>query len=410
MTSTTTSATPANTQNMPLAGVTVIDLTQIYQGPYATFLMAKAGADVIKIEPVLGEPTRIRAKVSGGASLPMAMLNVNKKGITLNLKSHRGKEMFKELIGRADILVENFAPGVMDRLGLGWDVLHAINPKLIYGTGTGYGISGPDRDNLAMDVTIQASSGIMSVTGAAEGPPMRSGASLVDFLSGVHLYAGIITALYERTRTQKGRLVEVSMQETAYPTLASNIGLLYRNDGVVPPRVGNRHGGLALAPYSVYEASDGHIAIVCATERHWQNILAAMAREDLLNDERFSTNKARVADMGRTDRFVEDWTRTITRAELFALSSKHGFPAAPVRSLPEVMNDPHMHARGALEWFDDDELGRVVLPASPIIIHGADRVKTISSPKLGQHNKQVYGEWLGLSDADLDTLKAQGVI
>ncbi len=410
MTSTTTSATSANTQNMPLAGVTVIDLTQIYQGPYATFLMAKAGADVIKIEPVLGEPTRIRAKVSGGASLPMAMLNVNKKGITLNLKSPRGKEMFKELIGRADILVENFAPGVMDRLGLGWDVLHAINPKLIYGTGTGYGISGPDRDNLAMDVTIQASSGIMSVTGAAEGPPMRSGASLVDFLSGVHLYAGIITALYERTRTQKGRLVEVSMQETAYPTLASNIGLLYRNDGVVPPRVGNRHGGLALAPYSVYEASDGHIAIVCATERHWQNILAAMGREDLVNDERFSTNKARVADMERTDRFVEDWTRTITRAELFALSSKHGFPAAPVRSLPEVMNDPHMHARGALEWFDDDELGRVVLPASPIIIHGADRVKTISSPKLGQHNKQVYGEWLGLSDADLDTLKAQGVI
>ncbi len=410
MTSTTTSATLANTQNMPLAGVTVIDLTQIYQGPYATFLMAKAGADVIKIEPVLGEPTRIRAKVSGGASLPMAMLNVNKRGITLNLKSQRGKEMFKELISRADILVENFAPGVMDRLGLGWDVLHEINPKLIYGTGTGYGLSGPDRDNLAMDVTIQASSGIMSVTGAADGPPMRSGASLVDFLSGVHLYAGIITALYERTRTHKGRLVEVSMQETAYPTLASNIGLLYRNDGVVPPRVGNRHGGLALAPYSVYEASDGHIAIVCATERHWQNILAAMGREDLVNDERFSTNKARVDDMAGTDSFVEEWTRTITRAELFALSSKHGFPAAPVRSLPEVMNDPHMHARGALEWFDDDELGRVVLPASPIIIHGADRVKTVSSPKLGQHNKQVYGEWLGLNDSDLDALKAQGVI
>jgi len=410
MTSTATTPRDVNTDNMPLAGVTVIDLTQIYQGPYATFLMAKAGADVIKIEPVLGEPTRIRAKVSGGASLPMAMLNVNKKGITLNLKSQRGKEMFKELIGRADILVENFAPGVMDRLGLGWDVLHAINPKLIYGTGTGYGISGPDRDNLAMDVTIQASSGIMSVTGAADGPPMRSGASLVDFLSGVHLYAGIITALYERTRTDKGRLVEVSMQETAYPTLASNIGLLYRNDGVVPPRVGNRHGGLALAPYSVYEASDGHIAIVCATERHWQNILAAMGREDLVNDERFSTNKVRVAEMERTDRFVEDWTRTITRAELFALSSKHGFPAAPVRSLPEVMNDPHMHARGALEWFEDDELGRVVLPASPIIIHGADRVKTVSSPKLGQHNKQVYGEWLGLSDSDLDALKSQGVI
>ena len=405
-----TGTTEVNTENRPLAGLTVIDLTQIYQGPYATFLMAKAGADVIKIEPVLGEPTRIRAKVSGGASLPMAMLNVNKKGITLNLKSPRGKAMFKELIARADVLVENFAPGVMDRLGLGWDVLHAINPKLVYGTGTGYGLSGPDRDNLAMDVTIQASSGIMSVTGMPDGPPMCSGASLVDFLSGVHLYAGIMTALFERTRTHQGRLVEVSMQETAYPTLASNIGLLYRNDGTMPPRVGNRHGGLALAPYSVYEAKDGHIAIVCATERHWQNILAAMGREDLIDDERFSTNKARVAQMERTDRFVEDWTLTLTRAELFELSGKHVFPAAPVRSLPEVMNDPHMHARGQLEWFDDEELGRVVLPASPIIIHGADKVKTVSSPKLGQHNQQVYGEWLGLSEQDLAQLKSEGVI
>jgi len=212
--------------------------------------------------------------------------------------------------------------------------LHALNPRLIYGTGTGYGISGPDRNNLAMDVTIQASSGIMSVTGMADGPPLRSGASLVDFLSGVHLYAGIMTALYERTRTQRGRLVEVSMQETAYPTLASNIGLLHRNDGEVPTRVGNRHGGLALAPYSVYEASDGHIAIVCATERHWQNILAAMGREDLRDDARFSTNQCRVQYIDRTDAFVQTWTRTLTRAALFVLSSQHGFPAAPVRSLP----------------------------------------------------------------------------
>jgi crotonobetainyl-CoA:carnitine CoA-transferase CaiB-like acyl-CoA transferase len=219
-----------------------------------------------------------------------------------------------------------------------------------------------------------------------------------------------MTALYERTRTQRGRLVEVSMQETAYPTLASNIGLLHRNDGNVPPRVGNRHGGLALAPYSVYEASDGHIAIVCATERHWQNILAAMGREELRDDARFSTNKCRVEHIERTDAFVEAWTRTLTRAELFVLSSKHGFPAAPVRSLPEVMNDPHMHARGALEWFDDEELGRVVLPASPIIIHGADRVKTVSSPKLGQHNQEIYGGWLGISDQEMQELKAQGVI
>jgi crotonobetainyl-CoA:carnitine CoA-transferase CaiB-like acyl-CoA transferase len=394
----------------PLAGIVVIDLTQIYQGPYCTFLMAKAGAEVIKIEPLLGEPSRIRAKVGGGASLPMAMLNVNKKGITLNLKTVKGKALFKQLIAKADILVENFAPGVMDRLGLGWDVLQAINPRLIYGTGTGFGLSGPDRDNLAMDVTIQAASGIMSVTGTPDGPPLRSGASIVDFLSGVHLYGGIMMALFDRTKTNKGRLVEVAMLETAYPTLASNLGLLYRQQGKVSGRVGNRHGGLALAPYNVYEAADGHVAIVCATEHHWHNILKAMGQESLKDDPRFSSNKVRVEHIDRTDDFVQSWTKTLTRAEFAMLSQKHAIPAAPVRDLIEVMNDPHMHARGALEWFDDPELGRIVLPASPIVLHGIDRVATVASPALGQHNQDIYGDWLGLSDQTLAELKHESVI
>ena len=397
-------------KNTPLDGITVIDLTQIYQGPYATFLMAKAGADVIKIEPINGEPSRIRAKVSGSASLPMAMLNTNKRGVTLNLKTEGGRKLFKEMIKRADIVIENFAPGVMDRLGVGWSVLHEINPRLIYGTGTGYGLSGPDRDNLAMDVTIQASSGMMSVTGMPDGPPMRAGASIVDFLSGVHLYAGIMTALYERTQTGEGRLVEVAMQDTAYPTLASNLGFTYRGSGALPPRVGNRHGGLALAPYNVYEASDGHIAVVCVTEPHWHKMLAAMGREDLKDDPRFSTNKARVENLAQTDEVVQQWASSRTRDELVALSKQHGFPAAPVRNLIEVMNDPHMHARGMLEWFEDEDLGRIVLPGSPLMIHGADRVATVSSPKLGQHNQEIYGQWLGMSDAAIEALKKEGTI
>ena len=407
MASTSNSTTRANT---PLAGITVIDLTQIYQGPYATFLMAKAGADVIKIEPLNGEPSRIRAKVSGGASLPMAMLNTNKRGITLNLKTEKGRELFKKMVARADIVVENFAPGVMDRLGVGWSVLHEINPRLIYGSGTGYGLSGPDRDNLAMDVTIQAASGIMSVTGTPDGPPLRAGAAIVDFLSGVPLYAGIMTALYERSQTGEGRLVEVSMQETAYPTLASNMGITHKSVGVVPPRVGNRHGGLALAPYNVYPAKDGYIAVVCVTEPHWLNMLAAMNREDLRLDPRFATNKLRVENISETDAEITKWTESLPRAELFALSKKHGFPAAPVRDLLEVMNDRHMHERGMLEWFDDKDLGRVVLPHTPLFIHGTDRVKTVASPDLGQHNQAVYSEWFGLTDADLEALRQEGVI
>lgn len=394
----------------PLAGIVVIDLTQIYQGPYCTFLMAKAGAEVIKVEPILGEPSRIRAKVNGGASLPMAMLNVNKKGVTLNLKAEKGKAIFKQLIEKADVLVENFAPGVMDRLGLGWEVLRSINPRLIYGTGTGFGLTGPDRNNLAMDVTIQAASGIMSVTGTPDGPPLRSGSSIVDFLSGVHIYGGIMMALFERTKTNKGRLVEVSMLETAYPTLASNLGLLYRQQGKVSGRVGNRHGGLALAPYNVYEAADGHVAIVCATEHHWHNILKAMGQEVLIDDPRYSSNKVRVDHIDRTDAFVESWTKTLTRAEFAALSREHAIPAAPVRDLFEVMNDPHMHARGALEWFDDPELGKIVLAASPIIFHGTQRVATVASPALGQHNHEIYGDWLGLSEPTLTMLKEEHVI
>ncbi|HEY4042715.1 MAG TPA: CoA transferase, partial [Rhodopila sp.] len=207
----------------PLAGITVLDFGQIYQGPYATLLMAKAGADVIKIEPPGGEPLRRRALAGGGdTTLPMAMLNANKRAVTLNLKAEAGKDLLKRLAARADVLVENFSPGTMDGLGVGYDVLKDINPRLVYATGTGFGITGPDRDNLAMDFTIQAASGIMSVTGDPNGPPMKAGPTLVDFMGGIHLYAAVMTALLQRTVTGQGQLVEVAMQEAVYPTLASS--------------------------------------------------------------------------------------------------------------------------------------------------------------------------------------------
>ena len=224
---------------LPLAGLTVIDFGQIFQGPYATFLLAKGGADVIKVEPPGGEPLRRRALPEKQATLPFAMLNQNKRAVTLNLKHARGRELLFEMVRRADVLLENFSPGTMDALGVGWQVLRDINPRLIYATGTGFGISGPDRDNLAMDLTIQAASGIMSVTGAPDGPPMKAGPTVVDYMGGIHLYAGIMTALYERDRTDEGRLVEVAMQEAVYPTLAASFEYYHRT-GKPPPRTGNR--------------------------------------------------------------------------------------------------------------------------------------------------------------------------
>jgi crotonobetainyl-CoA:carnitine CoA-transferase CaiB-like acyl-CoA transferase len=397
-------------RNLPLDGITVVDLGQIYQGPYATLLMAKAGAHVIKIEPREGEPARLRAKVAKAATFPFAMLNSNKKGVTLNLKEPRGRELLKRMVAKADVLLENYAPGVMDRLGVGYGVLKEINPRLVYASGTGYGLDGPDRDNLAMDLTVQATSGVMSVTGFPDGPPLKAGAAFVDFMSGIHLYAATVTALFEREITGQGRLVEVAMQESVYASLASNLSFLYNSKGEVPPRTGNRHGGLAIAPYNVYATKDGHIAINVVKEVHWTSLLDAMGRPDLKSHPGYASNALRCQRMEEVDALVEGWTRTLLRDEVMALLRRHRVPSAPVRNLREVMNDPHMHQRGMLETIDHPELGRIVVPTSPLRYHGADRVETTPSPFVGEHNREVYGGWLGLTDAEISELEKAGVI
>jgi crotonobetainyl-CoA:carnitine CoA-transferase CaiB-like acyl-CoA transferase len=260
-----------------------------------------------------------------------------------------------------------------------------------------------------MDVTVQAASGMMSVTGFPDGPPVKCGPAVVDFLSGVHLYGGIITALYERTFTNKGRLVEVAMQETVYPTLASNLAFYYDKD-VVPPRTGNRHGGLAAAPYNVYPASDGFIAIIATNETHWRNLLTAIGRKDLIGDPRFETKVLRVRQLDETDKLITDWTSKHTKAEAFGVFGKHKVPSAPVRDLIEVTNDPHMHERGMLEWIDHPQFGRIVVPNSPLRIHGTDQVPNVPSPRLGQHNHEILGGMLNLTTEEILRLELDGVI
>jgi CoA:oxalate CoA-transferase len=394
----------------PLAGITVLDLGQIYQGPYATMLMAKAGADVIKIEPPGGEPLRRRVIASGrDTTLPMAMLNANKRAVTLNLKSEAGKDVLKQLVARADVVLENFSPGTLDGLGVGYDVLKAINPRLVYATGTGFGISGPDRDNLAMDFTIQAASGIMSVTGDPDGPPMKAGPTLVDFMGGIHLYAAVVTALLQRSVTGQGQLVEVAMQEAVYPTLASSYDYYVRT-GQVPPRAGNRQAGLSSAPYNTFQTKDGWVAVQVVTEAHWQNLLRAMGRTELLDDPRFTTNAARTENMAATEALVTAWTLGLDKTEVVAAAKRYKIPMAAVRNAVEVINDPHMHQRGMLQQIDHPSLGPVILPNSPLRLHGSDRVEPVPSPSLGQHNLAVYGEWLGLGPAGVEALQRAGAI
>ena len=393
----------------PLSGVTVIDLGQIYNGPYCTFLMAMAGADVIKVEPKGGENLRRRAKV-GGAAVPFAMLNSNKSFVTLDLKTARGKELLLEMVRKADVLIENFSQGAMERLGLGYETLKQHNPRLVYGSGSGYGRSGPMKDFPAMDIAVQAMSGLMSINGFADRPPVKVGPAVADFAGGVHLYAGVVTALFERHSTGHGRLVEVSMMESVYPSLASNLGLYYATEGKNSARTGNRHGGLAESPYNVYETSDGFIAIVAASDEQWTRLLGVIGRPELAGDTRFSTLAARVARMDEVDAIVEAFTRPRTRDDAFDRLVGAGVTCAPVRDIGEVVQDEQMLGRGALEWTDHPLYGNMPLPRSALRFSDTPLPQLEPSGEVGRDNVAVYGRWLGLGDGAVAELQRTGVI
>lgn len=407
------SDTAGRDQALPLKGITVLDLTQIYNGPYATFLMAQAGADVIKIEPPGGEFLR-RRDARSGAGVPFAMLNANKRSISLNLKTAEGRALLLELVPKADVVAENYAPGVMARLGIDYPVLKKINPRLIYASGSGYGQTGGYRDYQAMDLTVQAMSGVMNVTGYPETPPVKSGAALCDFFGGVHLYGAITTALYHRAMTGLGGAIDVSMLEAVYPSLASNIGMLHGERDDIPPRTGNRHGGLSLCPYNVYPTRGptpgGYIAIICNSDKHWGALLAAMKRADLTEEPRFATMRERVAAMAEIDDIVGSWTATWARDELFDHLVGHRVPCAPVRELTEVVQDAVLRERGMLLDIEHPTYGPIVVCRSPLRFEGIASPDYRPSPGYGADNAAIYGERLGRSAADLDLLREKGVI
>ncbi len=392
----------------PLEGVKVLDLGQIYNGPYAGFLLAHAGADVVKVEPVGGEILRKRGGL--GAPFSFTILNTNKRGISIDLKNPKGKALLLDLVLEADILLENFAPGAMDRLGLGAEVLMEANPRLVYASGTGYGLSGPDRDNLAMDLTVQAVGGVMSINGPEDGPPLKAGVAVADFMGGVHLYAGIMTALFERSVTGRGRLVEVAMQEAIFPVLTSNLASLQRNGWKQPERRGNRHPTRGSAPYNVYECADGHLAIICVQETHWENLLKVMDRPDLAGDPRFANQGLRAQNEAAVDEAVEAWTQVTPKAEAARLCRENRVPAAPVRDLEEVTADEHMHARGMLHDIDHPTMGSVVLPTSPLRFHGSPDPAINLEPDAGADTDAVLREWLDLAAGDIEGLREAGAV
>jgi len=391
-----------------MSGVRVLDLTQIYNGPYATFLMAMAGATVIKVEPPGGEFLR-RRDARSGAGVPFAMLNANKGSISLNLKSERGVALFLDLCGGADVVIENFAPDVMDRLGIGYETVRQVNPRIIFASGSGYGLDGPYRNFPAMDLTVQAMAGVMSITGFPENGPVKSGAALCDFFGGVHLYGAVATALFQRERTGRGARIEVAMLEAVYPSLASSIGMAYGERGT-PMRTGNRHGGLSLCPYNVYPAKSGYVAIICNNDKHWLSLVAAMGRDDLRDDARTQSMRDRVCNMDFVDQQIAAWSSTFERDALFERLAAFRVPSAPVREISEVMADPHMHQRGMLLEIEHPQYGPITVCRSPINFRSQPQPDYHPSPEYGADNGGVYGDWLGLDEETLIELRQEGVI
>jgi CoA:oxalate CoA-transferase len=393
----------------PLDGLVVLDLGQIYNAPYATLLMALAGAKIIKVEPRQGENLRGRTQ-SAGAGAPFVMLNSNKQGITLNLRKPRAVELLLELAERADVFVENFRPGGREGLVAGAEVVRARNPRIVYASGSGFGSTGPYREFAAMDLTVQAMAGVMSITGFPDQPPVKAGPALCDFFGGIHLFGAITAALYDRERTGEGRQVEASMFESVYASLMSSLGLYFGGGGEVPMRTGNRHAGLAEAPYNVYPAKDGYVAIICVSDAHWVGLAGLLGRPELAEHEDFATRRARAEHMDEVDELVGAFTAEHERDPLCEMLREARVPCAPVRDLGELVADPHLHERGMLQEIDHPDFGRLTVPHTPLRFDGEPRMPLVPSPALGEHNEAIFCGMLGLDADELEQLRREEVI
>lgn len=381
-----------NQSQLPLDGLRVLDLGQIYNGAYAGFLLAQAGADVVKVEPPAGENLRSRP-LTHGAWYPFVALNVGKRSVCLDLKTEDARALFLQLIAVADVVLENYAPGVMDRLGVGYEVMRAANPRLIYASSSGYGNVSQYRHRPAMDLTVQAMVGVTSVTGYPDQPPVKAGVAVADFAAGVHMYGGIVSALLRRERTGEGGTVEVAMFDAAFPSLLSSLAVALGTSDETPERTGNRHGGRGEAPYNVYVTSDGYAAIICVTDAQWRALADVIGGEQLATDPRFTTRALRVENIDELDTVIGDWAAPRRRDEVIEALLARGIPAAPVRDLREVVEDPDAAERGLLREVADPTHGPIRVFGSAIHYDGQLPPDPAPAPALGAHTEEVLREW-----------------
>lgn len=393
----------------PLAGVKVLDLTRILAGPYCTQALADYGADVVKVEePGRGDDTRgWGPPFVEGESTYFLAVNRGKRSLTLNLKHARGRELLKALVADSDVLVENFRPGALDRLGFSYEACRERNPRLVYASVSGYGRDGPLGGRPGYDAVVQGESGLMSITGEPDGPPLKVGASLVDVLAGMNAVQAILLALLEREQTGEGAFVEITLLESALPPLAYHT-TAWLLAGQVPRRLGNHHPNLA--PYETFEASDGYVIIGIGSEALWRTFCRAAGRGDLASDARFATNAQRVSNYDALRAELAPLVRSRTVAAWLELLESAGIPCGRVRTVAEALESEQVRARGLLLEVDHPTLGRRRWVGSPVSLAGLDRGSLRPPPLLGQHTEEVLAERLGLGPRDVQALREDGVL
>src|ERR1700732_4279643 len=400
-----------------LEGVRVVDFTQFEAGPSCTETLAWLGAEVVKIEnPKTGDPGR-RLRLGHPDDDPwyFHQFNANKKSVTLNLKSPRGLEIVKELLKKADVTVENMAPGAIERLALGYDVVKELNPGIIYCQVKGFGEGSPYEKNLAFDMIAQAAGGTFSVTGDGDRPPVKPGPSFGDTGTGMLMAISILGALYKRAKTGQGRRLQVAMQDAMIHYMRVPFSRTQAT-GKAPPRGGSARsqpGGLV--PSALYPCKPGgpndYVYVFCsrANPEHWQRLLKVIGREDLSGDARYDTQDSRSARAAEVDEIIAQWTRQHSKEEAMKIIGAAGVPAGAVFDTLELMNDPSLAERGIMQTIEHPTTGKVKMPAWPVRFDGVPP-KVKPSPLLGQHNADVLGSWLGMGAAEVDALKQEGII
>ena len=392
----------------PLKGIRILDLTRILAGPYATMILRDLGAEVIKIEqPGTGDEARDFGPFKNDFSLYFMSVNRGKKSVTLNLKSRRGKELFLELVKGSDILVENFRPGTMEKLGLDYESLKEYHPSLLYAACSGFGQTGPYAMRGAYDMIIQGMGGIISITGEPDRPPVRVGTSIGDITSALFTTIGILSALRHRDQTGEGQLIDVGMLDCQVAIL-ENAMVRYFSTGDIPRPLGRRHP--AITPFEVFESADGYVVIAIGNNELWRKFCEHVGHPELIDDERFNTNALRTENHESLFPILAEIMRRRTTDAWVEALEAIGVPCGPVNTVDKVANDPQVLERDMIAEVTHDTTGTVQIPGIPIKLSETPGQIDAPAPNLGEHTSEVLTGLLGLETEEVSQLKQDGIV